>query len=61
MLFRSLGLTYDPDEKHSVNGYTTISGIIVPKKELDWANDNEKVFTLADARRKYRFDHGEDV
>lgn len=61
LMMKTLGWTYDADEKHSINGYTTISGIIVPKKELDWATDNEKVFTLADARRKYRFDHGEDV
>jgi predicted protein tyrosine phosphatase len=61
LMMKALGWTYDADEKHSTNGYTTIGGIIVPKKELDWATDNEKVFTLADAKRKYRFDHGEDV
>lgn len=52
LMMKQLGWTYDTDEKHSVNG--------VPLSE-DWTNDNEKVFTLADARRKYRFNHGEDV
>ena len=52
LMMKSLGWTYDEQEPHSVNG--------VPLPE-DWTNDNEKVFTLADARRKYRFNHGEDV
>ena len=52
LMMKHLGWTYDTDEKHSING--------VPLPE-DWTNDNEKVFTLADARRKFRFNHGEDV
>jgi len=50
LMMRSLGIYYDEDEKHSINGE--------PLAE-DWTNNNEKVFTLADARRKYRFNHGE--
>ncbi len=61
LMMKRLGWTYDTDEKHSTNGYTTPSGIIIPPQTLDWSNDNEKVFTLADARRKYRFNTGEDV
>lgn len=52
LMMKALGWTYDSEEKHSING--------VPLPE-DWTNDNEKVFTLADARRKYRFNKGEDV
>ena len=52
LMMKTLGWTYDNDESHSVNG--------VPLPE-DWTNNNEKVFTLADARRKYRFNKGEDV
>ena len=52
LMMKRLGWTYNTDEKHSING--------VPLAE-DWTNDNEKVFTLADARRKYRFNTGEDV
>lgn len=52
LMMKSLGWTYDEQEPHSING--------VPVAE-DWTNDNEKVFTLADARRKYRFNNGEDV
>ena len=52
LMMKVLGWTYDSEEVHSING--------VPLPE-DWTNDNEKVFTLADARRKYRIDHGEDV
>lgn len=52
LMMKTLGWTYDSDEAHSVNG--------VPLEE-EWTNDNEKVFTLADARRKYHFNHGEDV
>ncbi len=51
-MMKSLGWTYDEQEPHSING--------VPVAE-DWSNDNEKVFTLADARRKYRFNNNEDV
>ena len=52
LMMKSLGWTYDEQETHSING--------VPLPE-DWTNDNEKVFTLADARRKYRFNKGEEV
>jgi hypothetical protein len=52
LMMKSLGWTYDEQEPHSING--------VPLAE-DWTNDNEKVFTLADARRKYRFNNNEDV
>lgn len=45
MLLEQLGMTYDPTEPHTING------IIVSE---DWTNDNEKVFILADARRKLR-------
>jgi predicted protein tyrosine phosphatase len=45
MLLEQLGMTYDPKEPHTING------IIVSE---DWNNDNEKVFILADARRKLR-------
>jgi rhodanese-related sulfurtransferase len=51
-MMKSLGWTYDEQEPHTING--------VPVSE-DWTNDNEKVFTLADARRKYRFNNGEEV
>lgn len=51
-MMKALGWTYDEQEPHTINGVT------VPE---DWNNDNEKVFTLADAKRKYRFEHGEDV
>jgi hypothetical protein len=44
-MMKVLGLTYDDKEPHTING------IIVPK---DWTNDNEKVFTLAKARREFR-------
>jgi hypothetical protein len=30
------------------------SGLIIPKKAIDWSNDNEKVFTLAAERRARR-------
>ena len=44
-MMKVLGLTYDDKEPHTING------IIVPE---DWTNDNEKVFTLAKARREFR-------
>lgn len=44
-MMKQLGWTYDTDEPHSING------VAVPE---DWTNDNEKVFTLAYARRKRR-------
>ena len=52
LMMKKLGWLYDEQEPHSINGVT------VPE---DWNNDNEKVFTLADARRKYRFNHGDEV
>lgn len=57
-MMQCLGLTYSDDELHTVNGYTTESGIILPKV-IDWANDNEKVFILAEERRIYRQNRGE--
>jgi hypothetical protein len=47
-----LGWTYDAQEPHTING--------APVDE-DWTNDNEKVFTLADAKRKYRENHEGDI
>jgi protein-tyrosine phosphatase len=44
-MMRALGWLYDEQEKHSING--------VPVQE-EWSNDNEKVFTLAAARRERR-------
>jgi hypothetical protein len=44
-MMRVLGWLYDEQEPHSING--------VPVPE-DWGNDNEKVFTLARARREHR-------
>jgi len=44
-MMQVLGWLYDEQEPHTING--------VPVKE-DWANDNEKVFTLAYARREHR-------
>ena len=52
LMMKSLGWTYDDQEPHSING--------VPVPE-EWTNNKEKVFTLADAKRKYRFNTGEDV
>ena len=51
-MMKALGWTYDEQEPHTINGAPL---------DRDWTNDNEKVFTLADARRKYRFNNGEDV
>ena len=51
-MMKVLGWTYDDQEPHTVNG--------VPLPE-DWTNDNEKVFTLADARRKYREQYGDNI
>jgi rhodanese-related sulfurtransferase len=58
-MMRVLGWTYDEQETHTVNGVTLPSGIIVPPKTVDWNNDNEKVFTLAAARRERRLQTGE--
>jgi len=44
-MMRTLGWTYDEQEPHTINGQ------VVPE---DWTNDNEKVFTLAAARRNRR-------
>lgn len=44
-MMKALGWTYDVDEPHTING------VAVPE---DWANDNEKVFTLARARKERR-------
>lgn len=53
-MMRVLGWTYNENESHTINGVTLPSGIIVPAKTVDWANDNEKIFTLAAARRERR-------
>jgi hypothetical protein len=57
-MMKTLGWTYDPDEPHSINGVTTEFGIILPK-EIEWANDNEKVFVLAAERRARREREGD--
>ena len=49
-MMRVLGWTYDEQEPHTING--------VPVPE-DWCNDNEKVFTLAAARRERRQREGD--
>ena len=53
-MMRVLGWTYDENEPHTINGVTLDSGLIVPKHAVDWTNDNEKVFMLAQARRERR-------
>ena len=53
-MMKYLGWTYDENEPHTVNGVTLESGLIIPKKAIDWTNDNEKVFTLAAERRERR-------
>ena len=45
LMMENLGLTYDPAEKHSINGVALTE---------DWTNDNEKVFVLAAARKQQR-------
>jgi hypothetical protein len=57
-MMRLLGWTYDAEEPHTINGYTTESGVILPKI-VDWTNDNEKVFTLAAERRERRLREGD--
>jgi hypothetical protein len=52
LMMKKLGWTYDSNEPHSING--------APVDE-DWTTDNEKVFTLADARRKYRKRYEGDI
>jgi predicted protein tyrosine phosphatase len=49
-MMKTLGWTYDSDEPHTING--------APVEE-DWTNDNEKVFTLAAARRERRLREGD--
>jgi rhodanese-related sulfurtransferase len=49
-MMKVLGWTYDSDEPHTING------VAVPQ---DWSNDNEKVFTLARARRERREREGD--
>lgn len=44
-MMRCLNWTYDSNEPHTVNGVSL---------DPDWTNDNEKVFILADIRRKQR-------
>lgn len=58
-MMKVLGWTYDENEPHTINGYTTESGIIVPAKAVDYTNDNEKVFTLAAERRERREREGD--
>ena len=58
-MMKCLGWTYDENEPHTINGYTTESGIIVPPKAVDYSNDNEKVFTLAAERRERREREGD--
>ena len=58
-MMKCLGWTYDENEPHTINGYTTETGIIVPPKAVDYSNDNEKVFTLAAERRERRLKTGE--
>jgi hypothetical protein len=49
-MMRKLGWTYDTDEPHTINGEPV---------DEDWTNDNEKVFTLAAARRERRQREGD--
>jgi predicted protein tyrosine phosphatase len=49
-MMKKLGWLYDSDEPHTING--------APVAE-DWTNDNEKVFTLAAARRERREREGD--
>ena len=57
-MMKALGWTYDPDEPHTINGVETEFGIILPK-EIEWANDKEKVVTLAKERRERRKREGD--
>lgn len=57
-MMKSLGWLYDENEPHTINGVTTEFGIILPK-EIEWANDNEKVFTLARERKARREREGD--
>jgi predicted protein tyrosine phosphatase len=49
-MMRELGWTYDSDEPHTINGVAL---------DPDWTNNNEKLFTLASARRSHREQNGE--
>ena len=49
-MMKVLGWLYDEQEPHTING--------APVAE-DWTNDNEKVFTLAAARRERRLREGD--
>jgi predicted protein tyrosine phosphatase len=49
-MMKKLGWTYDEDEPHTINGVAV---------DEDWTNDNEKVFTLAAARRNRRRREGD--
>lgn len=49
-MMKSLGWLYDEQEPHTINGAPVVE---------DWTNDNEKVFTLASARRQRRISQGE--
>ena len=49
-MMRKLGWLYDEQEPHTINGEPV---------DEDWTNDNEKVFTLAAARRERREREGD--
>ena len=49
-MMRVLGWTYDENEPHTINNVAV---------DEDWTNDNEKVFTLAAARRERRQREGD--
>jgi predicted protein tyrosine phosphatase len=49
-MMQKLGWTYDAEEPHTINGAAVAD---------DWTNDNEKVFTLATARREHREREGD--
>lgn len=53
-MMKVLGWTYDENEPHTINGIELESGLIVPAKAVEWANDNEKVFVLAKERKERR-------
>ena len=57
-MMKKLGWSYDENEPHTINGYTTEFGIVLPKT-VDWTDDNEKVFTLAAERRERREREGD--
>jgi hypothetical protein len=49
-MMRAQGWTYDTNEPHTINGEAVAD---------DWTTDNEKVFTLAAARRERREREGD--